>query len=159
MDETCLLLLSVDSVHLRVDPPKLFANLIADCHPISARSHQFSCQDRIFIEKETQRLLKEDIIEPSNSPWQTQVVVVKDSFRKWHMAIDYSETVNKSTLPDSYPLPCIDDTVNKIAQYHCLALLTLTVPIIRFLSGWKISFTLHLWLVVAYISLLASLLE
>ena len=34
------------------------------------------------------------------------------------MAIDYSETINKFTLLDGYPLPRIDETVNKIAQYR-----------------------------------------
>ena len=33
------------------------------------------------------------------------------------MVIDYSETINKFTYLDAYPLPRIDDTVNKIAQY------------------------------------------
>ena len=31
------------------------------------------------------------------------------------MVIDYS---NRFTLLDTYPLPCIDDTINAIAQYH-----------------------------------------
>ena len=65
-----------------VDPPKLFANLTVDCHPISAKSGRYSYGDWMFIEKERQRLLKEGIIEPSNSPWRTQVVVVKDGHFK-----------------------------------------------------------------------------
>lgn len=110
---------------LRVDPPKLFANLTADCHPISAKSRRYSYEDRMFIEKETQRLLKEGIIEPSDSPWRAQVVVVKDGYRKRRLAIDYSETINKFTLLDGYPLPRIDDTVNKIAQYYVFSTIDL----------------------------------
>ena len=110
---------------IRVDPPKLFANLTADCCPVSARSRRYSYQDRMFIEKETQRLLKEGIIEPSNSPWRAQVVVVKDGLKKWRLAIDYSETINKFTLLDSYPLPRIDDTVNKIARYRVFSTIDL----------------------------------
>ncbi|KAK3880099.1 hypothetical protein Pcinc_015367 [Petrolisthes cinctipes] len=43
--------------------PELFANLSADCHPVAAKSHRYSYDDRKFIEMETQRLLKEGIIE------------------------------------------------------------------------------------------------
>lgn len=42
---------------LRVDPPELFANLSADCHPVAAKSRRFSYDDRKFIEMETQILL------------------------------------------------------------------------------------------------------
>jgi RNase H-like domain found in reverse transcriptase/Integrase core domain/Reverse transcriptase (RNA-dependent DNA polymerase)/Aspartyl protease len=103
---------------LRVKPPDLFANLTADCHPIASKSRRYSLDDRKFIENETCRLLREGIIEPSNSPWRAQVVVTKDENHKKRLAIDYSDTVNRFTLLDGYPLPRIDETVNKIAQYR-----------------------------------------
>ena len=63
---------------LKVGPPELFANLTADCHPIATKSQRYSRDDRKFIDAETQRLLKEGIIEPSNSPWRVQVVVTRN---------------------------------------------------------------------------------
>ena len=110
---------------LCVDPPELFANLSADCHPIAAKSRRYSADDRKFIEMETKHMLSEGIIEPSNSPWRAQVVVVKDCARKPRLAIDYSETINKFTLLGGYPLPRIDDTVNKIAQYRVFSTIDL----------------------------------
>jgi len=103
---------------LRVNPPELFANLTADCSPIVSKSRRYSFDDRKFIQEETRRLLHEGIIEPSNSPWRAQVVVTKDENHRKRLAIDYSETINRFTLLDGYPLPRIDDTVNKIAQYR-----------------------------------------
>lgn len=110
---------------LKIDPPELFGNLTADCHPVASKSRRYSTEDREFIENEVQRLLKEEIIEPSNSPWRAQVVVVKGESRKKRLAIDYSETINKFTLLDSYPLPRIDETVNKIAQYRVFSTIDL----------------------------------
>ena len=55
---------------LKIDTPELFANLTADCHPVAAKSRRYSTEDREFIENEVQRLLKEGIIEQSNSPWR-----------------------------------------------------------------------------------------
>ena len=34
------------------------------------------------------------------------------------MVIDYSQMINRFTQLDAYPLPRIDETVNKIAQYR-----------------------------------------
>ncbi|KAG8173284.1 hypothetical protein JTE90_009857 [Oedothorax gibbosus] len=33
------------------------------------------------------------------------------------MVVDYSQTINKYTLLDGYPLPRIDDLINKVSQY------------------------------------------
>ena len=61
-------------------------------------------------------MLREGIIEPSNSPWRAQVVVVKDK-KKERLEIDYSETINKFTELDAYPLPLISEYINNLAQY------------------------------------------
>ena len=50
----------------KVETPFLFANLDPNCKPIATRSRRFSQPDKAFIDKEISRLLKEDIIEPSN---------------------------------------------------------------------------------------------
>jgi len=57
-----------------MEPPDLFANLTADVHPSATKSRKFGYEDRKFIDSEVQRLLREGIIEPSNSPWRAQVV-------------------------------------------------------------------------------------
>lgn len=102
---------------LNVEPPELFANLTTDCHPIAMKSRRYTAEDREFIDEEIKRLLSKGIIEESNSPWRAQVVVVKSETHKKRFAVDYSLTINKFTLLDSYPLPRIDDTVYTIDQY------------------------------------------
>lgn len=91
------------SHHLWPQHIEPFVNLTADCHLTLAKSHQYLYEDRMFIEKETWRLLKEEIIEQSNSPWQAEVVVVKDYNKKRCLATDYSETINNFTLLNGYP--------------------------------------------------------
>ena len=58
-----------------MDPPRLFANVSNDCHPIATKSRKYSRDDSV-ISSEVKRLLAEGIIEPSLSPWRAQVVVV-----------------------------------------------------------------------------------
>ena len=102
---------------LTVDPPSLFDNLTADCHPIATKSRRYCASDRAFIRSEVDRLLKEGIIEKSNSPWRAQPFVTGGGNQKKRLVIDYSETINRFTLLDAYPLPRIDDMINQIAQY------------------------------------------
>ena len=54
---------------LKVEPPDIFTNLTSDIHPIATKSWRCNHVDKEFIDTEIQRLLKESIIEPSNTPW------------------------------------------------------------------------------------------
>ena len=62
--------------------PSLFANLLPSCKPIATKSQCFSKDDHAFIHQEITRLLAENIIMPSTSPWWAQVVVVQDLLRE-----------------------------------------------------------------------------
>ena len=46
-----------------------------------------------IIKAETVRLLQQDRIEPSNSPWRAQPFVV-DNGKKKRMCVDYNQTIN-----------------------------------------------------------------
>ncbi|CAC5414109.1 unnamed protein product [Mytilus coruscus] len=57
---------------------------------------------------------KQDIIEPSTSPWNSNIVLVKKSDDSWRFCIDF-RSVNLLVLRPSYPLPCIDDTIDSLS--------------------------------------------
>jgi len=103
---------------LRTKSPTPFKNLTADCHPVAVRSRKYSQEDHAFINEEVRRLLKEGIIEPSQSPLRAQVVAMKGENHKRRMAIDYSQTIKRFTLLDAFPLPNINELVNQIAQFR-----------------------------------------
>jgi len=63
-------------------------------------------------------LLSDDLIEPSNSPWRAQVLVVNEQSGKRCMVMDYSRTINRFTQLDAYLLPRIDEIINELAQYR-----------------------------------------
>nr|XP_039262013.1 uncharacterized protein LOC120338143 [Styela clava] len=111
---------------LKITPPEPFKHLTADCHPIATKSRRYSHEDRLFIRDEVARLQREGIIETCLSPWRAQVVVVKAENRKKRLAIDYSQTINKFTLLDAFPLPNISELVNEIAQYRVFSTVDLT---------------------------------
>uniref|UniRef100_A0A8C4WTX5 ribonuclease H n=1 Tax=Eptatretus burgeri TaxID=7764 RepID=A0A8C4WTX5_EPTBU len=100
-----------------VSSPLLFANLSLDCKPIAIKSRRYTTADMNFITSETKRLLEEGIIEPSDSPWRAQVLVTTNQNHKKRMGVDYFQTVNRFTHLDAYPLPRIDEMVERVANY------------------------------------------
>ena len=105
-----------------VQCPPLFGNLMDGCTPIATKSRQFSKDNRAFIKQEVQKWLSSGICRPSNSPWRAQIVVVIDPLTgKRRLCIDFSQTINLYTELDAYPIPLIEDIVNKLAGYKLYA--------------------------------------
>ena len=108
-----------------VTPPILFGKLSEDIKPIATKSRRYSFPDKIFIDKEINRMLKEGIIEPSRSPWRAQVLVVTNENHKKRLVVDYSQTINKFTDLDAFPLPNLSELVEKISSYNVFSTIDL----------------------------------
>ena len=111
-----LTICGISKMNLRA--PSLFPNLTNDCRPIATPTRRHSSTDSTFIRKEIDALLREGIIEESQSPWRAQVLVTSDERHKKRMVVDYSRTINRYTLLDAYPIPRIDELVHKLAKYR-----------------------------------------
>ncbi|GFO33886.1 retrovirus-related pol polyprotein from transposon 17.6 [Plakobranchus ocellatus] len=109
----------------KVEPASLFSNLLPECKPIATKSRRFSLPDKQFIDAEIHKLLSEDVIEPSKSPWRAQVLVTSDDRHKKRMCVDYSQTINRFTQLDAYSLPRIDEMIEKISEYEIFTTLDL----------------------------------
>ena len=105
--------------------PTLFPNLTSDCKPVATKSRRHTRADSDFIARETRKLLSEGVIEPSRSPWRSQVHVVTSENHKRRMVVDYSATINRFTQLDAYPLPLIEETVNEVAKHKFYSTLDL----------------------------------
>ena len=100
----------------KIEFPTLFPGVNQNTNPVRMPSRKYSKDERNFIEKEIKRLLQDDIIEESISPWRSQIVVVKQKENKWRLCIDYPQTVNKHTELDVFPVPRIEDLVNDLSK-------------------------------------------
>lgn len=65
------------------------------------------------IEKQTKEMLHDDIIEPSTSPWNSPVVLVKKSNGEMRLCVDYRH-LNSVTEPECFPLPRLEDVFDTI---------------------------------------------
>ena len=69
-------------------------------------------------------MLKKDVIQPSDSPWASLVVVVCKKNGSIPFCVDYQK-VNAVTQKDAYPLPRIDDTLDMLSGSQWFSTLNL----------------------------------
>lgn len=103
----------------QTERPKVKHRINTGNHPpISQRAYRVSPTERRIIQGEVEKMLRDDIIRLSESPWSSPVVLVKKKDGTWRFCVDYRR-LNKVTKKDVYPMPRIDDTLDcmKGAKY------------------------------------------
>ena len=66
------------------------------------------------IDREVEKMLQQEVIQESFSPWSSPVVMVKKKDGTWRFCVDYRK-LNDATHHDAYPLPRIDVTLDSLA--------------------------------------------
>ena len=100
--------------------PTLFPGIDQNTEPIKMPSRKYSKEEKSFIGKEIKRLLENDIIEESISPWRSHCLLVKQKGNQWRLCNDYSQSVNRYTELDAFPLPRIDELVIELSKHNFL---------------------------------------
>ena len=68
-----------------------------------------------YLHDEVQYLLKHDFIEPSKSNWSSPCILVPKPDGTYRMCTDYRK-VNNVTKTDTFPIPRIDDCIDRIGN-------------------------------------------
>ena len=74
-----------------------------------------STKQREIIVAELENMLKVGVISPSKSPWVSRLLVVKKADGTWRPYVDYRR-LNERTIQDCYPLPVIDDVLQRVSK-------------------------------------------
>ncbi|GET52316.1 retroviral-like aspartic protease 1 [Rhizophagus irregularis DAOM 181602=DAOM 197198] len=85
---------------------------LKDETPINQKAYRESTENREIIKREIDKMLKEEIIQESCSPWSSPVVIVNKKTGDKRFCIDFRK-INQMTITDAYPLPRIDDLLEK----------------------------------------------
>ena len=80
--------------------------------------YRYSPVQQLEIENQVQKMLAQNLIEPSTSPYGAPVLLVKKPDGSWRFCVDY-RALNNITVKNGHALPRIDDLLDKIqgAQY------------------------------------------
>jgi transposase InsO family protein len=72
------------------------------------------------VKKVMQNWMKAGVIEASNSPYASQMVIIRKKSGDIRVCIDY-RMLNRKTIKDAFPLPRIDDCIDSLhgAKYFC----------------------------------------
>ena len=85
-----------------------------NARPIRQPLRRSSPQQREEVERQVGELLDKGMIQPSDSPWSSPVVLVNKKDGTKRLCIDYRK-LNDVTIKDAYPLPRIDDSLDALS--------------------------------------------
>ena len=86
-----------------------------DATPIKQRPRRIPLKVRDQVEKQKEKMLQDGIIEESESPWCSPVVLVRKKDGTFRFCVDL-RAVNRVTKGFAMPLPRIDDSLDTLAK-------------------------------------------
>lgn len=92
--------------------------IITTSEPIKQRYYPVSPAKQKLIDAELEKMLAEDIIEPSSSPWSSPILLVPKKDGGHRFCVDFRK-LNKVTKKDAYPIPYVSGILDRLrgAQY------------------------------------------
>ena len=106
-------------------PVSCFTQVDKSTPAIRTPSRRNSEANKQFIRETIQQLKKEGKIRTSTSSWRSQVFVCREPGRKPRMVVDYSQTINKITPIDAFPIPLVPEVLEEVSKYKYLSYIDL----------------------------------
>lgn len=82
--------------------------------PIYKKPYRIPAIHEKEVEKQLENMLAQNVIQPSKSPWNFPLVIVKKKDGSLRLCVDY-RALNNITIKDKFPLPNIDESLLKMS--------------------------------------------
>ena len=83
--------------------------------PIKQHFYRTSPDKLAIMRSEIDAMLRMGVIKPSKSEWASPMILVKKPNNEWRPCVDYRK-VNAVSRGDSYPLPRLEDLIDKVGK-------------------------------------------
>ena len=107
---------------------------VGDATPIKQPARRVPLKQREEVNELLEEMRSQGVIEPSQSPWSSPVVLVQKKDGSKRFCVDYRK-LNEVTKRDSYPLPRVDTTLDAVSGSSWFSTLDLEVAIGK--SKWQ----------------------
>lgn len=99
---------------------------LKDDTPFKEPPRKISIFKRELMDQEIGNLLENGLIEKSNSPWFSPLVLVQKKDKSWRLCVDYRR-LNTRTVKDAYLIPRVSDDLDSLAGSKWLTSLDLNM--------------------------------
>lgn len=86
---------------------------LSDDIPVTYKPYRLPFSERAVVREMVGELLANNIIKESHSAYASPIVLVRKKNNEYRLCIDY-RALNKKTVKDSYPMPVIDDQLDRL---------------------------------------------
>lgn len=89
---------------------------VTDNTPVGYRPYKLSHQEKLKVREIVNDLKDKGIVRESSSEYASPILLVKKKYGSDRMCVDY-RALNRLTIRDRYPLPLIDDHVDRLGNF------------------------------------------
>lgn len=97
---------------------------LSKTEPFYSTPRRLPYTHRVELQKLIDDLLKQNVITESDSPFASPIVMVRKKSGEFRLCVDYRE-LNKNTVKDNYPLPVIEDLLDRLRKKKYFSVLDL----------------------------------
>lgn len=99
--------------------------LVPNAKPFKCSPYRLNPEKTQILKKQISDLLKSDLIQESQSAYASPVILVPKHSNGWRLCTDLRK-LNASTIPDPFPIPRIDDLIDRVGQAKFLTKIDMT---------------------------------